>query len=653
MSDTTPSREPTESAVDVSSFAKLTFDILSYLKVTQVNNGLRHSDYDRYRQYSSRRIRRLRLALKFTHPSKQFKPRPVQPEDVSNINFLILVLTESERAWAYSMQLKGELDQDNSRKRFHLLKRLKRAVDHAKHLNELCRARADTKTQLQAESYYTQTLGLYYFEKELHSQALQQFLRAQQLYSELGSVSSADVQGLCEERSASLSDHIRVCKYVAAKGNNTENDEELINITDDSDLSAKLQALKKEKIEHQAKSLDQVEFQGQTIPVANEKTRLLLVQSKQYSEQIKKKQNLAGESKNTGEKGQEDEESADSEHSESALLSKLALNYDEALRIITADITQVKLEQHKANLINLQNYCIVNRINAHIARTNLLANSLRQRYSQQEITNSAAGKGKKRVKPEELVGVYEKLITFIAELVELSEKNKYSQLLTQANSSKTAYNISRIYYLAEFYRRMNKLHESYVLYQRVATLAREVNISSLSPADSALVSAISHEAESSKLVAQASLILAQQHSAEEITAGVEKLKVSSPEKESKTNAAAQGTVVERLDEFFIVNNINELKLVNFPPKLQPAPSKPILFDLAFNAVQFPDLNKRIKVKQAEHKKSEQKQQPNQGKPLAAPAKANKSQEHPAQAAQATSPATQEQSKGFFGRLWGR
>ena len=42
----------------------LSLHVLSTIKNSQMQNGLRHGDYQRYRQYCSRRLHRLRKSLK-------------------------------------------------------------------------------------------------------------------------------------------------------------------------------------------------------------------------------------------------------------------------------------------------------------------------------------------------------------------------------------------------------------------------------------------------------------------------------------------------------------------------------------------------------------------------------------------------------------
>lgn len=46
-----------------------------------MQNGLRHRDYQRYRQYCARRLRRIRKSANFLHgKGKTFLKRPIEPE---------------------------------------------------------------------------------------------------------------------------------------------------------------------------------------------------------------------------------------------------------------------------------------------------------------------------------------------------------------------------------------------------------------------------------------------------------------------------------------------------------------------------------------------------------------------------------------------
>ena len=58
----------------------------------------------------------------------------------------------AERAWSLAMELKQAANTEH-RKRFHLMRRLQKAVKHANELVQLCEAseRCDARTRLEAQ----------------------------------------------------------------------------------------------------------------------------------------------------------------------------------------------------------------------------------------------------------------------------------------------------------------------------------------------------------------------------------------------------------------------------------------------------------------------------------------------------------------------
>lgn len=117
------------------------------IKEAQQQHGLRHGDYQRYRGYCTRRIRRLRKALKFPQGDKRhFKRRDVTLAQVTgkraDERFIHIPLISAERSWAYAMQLKQESNTE-PRKRFHLVSKLRKACVYALQLQELCNVSTD------------------------------------------------------------------------------------------------------------------------------------------------------------------------------------------------------------------------------------------------------------------------------------------------------------------------------------------------------------------------------------------------------------------------------------------------------------------------------------------------------------------------------
>lgn len=120
----------------------MSLTVLHMIKGAQQQHGLRHGDYQRYRGYCTRRIRRLRKALKFPQGDRRhFKKKDVTLQQVtgkdSDEKFIHIPLISAERAWAYAMQLRQEANTE-PRKKFHLVGKLKRASFYSLQLQELC-----------------------------------------------------------------------------------------------------------------------------------------------------------------------------------------------------------------------------------------------------------------------------------------------------------------------------------------------------------------------------------------------------------------------------------------------------------------------------------------------------------------------------------
>ena len=68
----------------------MSFAVLETVKAAQLQNGLRHRDFQRYRQYCSRRLQRLRKSTKFTHgKGKQFINKKVDVETATEARYAL------------------------------------------------------------------------------------------------------------------------------------------------------------------------------------------------------------------------------------------------------------------------------------------------------------------------------------------------------------------------------------------------------------------------------------------------------------------------------------------------------------------------------------------------------------------------------------
>lgn len=68
---------------------------------------MKHTDFNRYRQFCSRKLRRVRKRIGFTHgKGKNYAKKTFSEENVKDAGSLFIPLLDAERAWAYAMEIK-------------------------------------------------------------------------------------------------------------------------------------------------------------------------------------------------------------------------------------------------------------------------------------------------------------------------------------------------------------------------------------------------------------------------------------------------------------------------------------------------------------------------------------------------------------------
>ncbi|OXB81140.1 UNVERIFIED_CONTAM: hypothetical protein H355_005070 [Colinus virginianus] len=254
--------------------------VLQIVKESQQQHGLRHGDFQRYRGYCSRRLRRLRKTLNFKMGNRhKFTGKKVTEEILSDNRYLLLILMDAERAWSYAMQLKQEANTE-PRKRFHLLSRLRKAVKHAEELERLCESnRVDAKTKLEAQAYMAYLTGMLRFEHQEWKAAMEAFNKCKTIYEKLANAFTEEQAVLYNQRVEEISPNIRYCAYNI--GDQSAMNElmqmRLRSGGTEGLLAEKLEALITQTRAKQAATMSEVEWRGRTVPVKIDKVRIFLL----------------------------------------------------------------------------------------------------------------------------------------------------------------------------------------------------------------------------------------------------------------------------------------------------------------------------------------------------------------------------------------
>ncbi|CAL8238209.1 unnamed protein product [Merluccius merluccius] len=544
-------------------------EILQIIKDSQQQHGLRHGDYQRYRGYCSRRLRRLRKTLGFKMGNRhKFTGKKITEEMLSDSRYLLLVLMEAERAWSYAMQLKQEANTE-PRKRFHLMSRLRKAAKHGQKLEKLCESPSiDAKTKLEAQAYTAYLTGMVEFELQEWKPAMEAFNKCKTIYEKLASAFTEELAVLYHQRVEEISPNIRYCAYNIGDQNAINDLMQMRLIGGGGGMMAeKLEALITQTRAKQAATMSEVEWRGRTLPVKIDKARIFLL-------------GLADNEAAIAQASKEDTK----EHLYETLLS-------ECRDTIQAVREELKAEKQRergpdadsgkvSNLQFLHSYLSYIKLCTVVKRNESMAHTL-----QAKLKDPHNDENKRGPKPQDLIRLYEIILQSLAELSTLQGLEEDHTFQKEMALKTLVYKAYRCFFIAQSYVLVKKWSEALVLYERVLKYAKEVQskAKSLGNKDLPDVQELIAEVNAEKYSLQAAAILD--------TEEVNEAPSQHPVKDNTPLCDRLETF--RLDPALVGKQPN---LVHFPPGFQPIPCKPLFFDLALNHVAFPPLDDKVEQK---------------------------------------------------------
>ncbi|XP_030207265.1 signal recognition particle subunit SRP68 [Gadus morhua] len=544
-------------------------EILQIIKDSQQQHGLRHGDYQRYRGYCSRRLRRLRKTLGFKMGNRhKYTGKKITEEMLSDSRYLLLVLMEAERSWSYAMQLKQEANTE-PRKRFHLMSRLRKAAKHGQKLEKLCESPSiDAKTKLEAQAYTAYLTGMVEFELQEWKPAMEAFNKCKTIYEKLASAFTEELAVLYHQRVEEISPNIRYCAYNIGDQNAINDLMQMRLIGGGGNMMAeKLEALITQTRAKQAATMSEVEWRGRTLPVKIDKARIFLL-------------GLADNEAAIAQASNEDTK----EHLYETLLS-------ECRDTIQAVREELKAEKQRergpdadtgkvSNLQFLHSYLSYIKLCTVVKRNESMAHTL-----QAKLKDPHNDENKRGPKPQDLIRLYEIILQSLAELSTLQGLEEDHTFQKEMALKTLVYKAYRCFFIAQSYVLVKKWSEALVLYERVLKYAKEVQSKAKSIGDKELpdVQELIAEVNAEKYSLQAAAIL-----------DTEEVNESPAERPVKDNTP----LCDRLETFRLDPALvgKQPNLVHFPPGFQPIPCKPLFFDLALNHVAFPPLDDKVEQK---------------------------------------------------------
>lgn len=520
-------------------------EILKIIKEAQQQHGLRHSDYQRYRGYCSRRLRRLRKVLKVPQGDRRhFKRKDITVTMVSDDKFLQVPLIMAERAWSYAMQLRQESNTE-PRKKFHLISRLKKAAMYSLKLQDLIEnINCDARTKLEAQAYVAWMNGSLQFELQLWKQAMENLQKAQVVYGNLASALPEAEQVVYKARVEELAPSLRYCAYNIG---DTSAIDDLMQMRGQlsGELMASLDSLIAQTREKQA-STEEVMWRGKSCGTVPPRAAGLIIADSRLNQALEK-----------------------------AIATQAKIDLLEAHLIDCKDALSVVRDHFKTELKNKE----TDKSLASQHLINYLQYIRLSRTMERNLTLVKAAEESEKAKPQDIVRLYE---ATLHNLVEISQLQDDEEFLEEQEAKTKGYRAFRCYYMAQSLASFHRWREAMALYQRSLQ-----HVKNALKHDKLLPATLKEGLCQLEISVEAAQYTAHAHSVLE----------DGQEEESGTNKLAKSKkpLFERLHEYredpaLLTKQPNVYKL---PPPMRSIPCKPLFFDLAFNMVEFPELSHKM------------------------------------------------------------
>lgn len=581
--------------------ASFGLDILHVIKSAQSQHGLRHGDYQRYHGYCTRRIKRVRKVLGFKMgEKKKVTPKVITNAHVTDSRYLLLVVMASERCWSYAMHLK-QLASEDVRKRHHMIQRLKKAAAQAKHLNQLCdeSSSVDARTKLEAKAYSSYINGVFHFECQEWSEAMQLFDTAKTIYSKLCEAKTKEEGALYQQMIDDISPNIRYCAYNIGD-ESAMNDLLQLRSSRKQDvlLADKLDSLVIQVKEQKAMSMSEISWKSHKIPVKNNKVRIFLISLRTFEREI-----------TADEKSREEK---------LEMFEDIVNECKEALLCVRDDIKLDKnLKKAKITDLDLLYSYITYTCNLLTVRRNLLlAEELESKSPARfrVLTDRPSGilstpktpgtqLSTKKVKLSDFIRLYDIILANMLEISNLKGLADNKEVADAIFTQEQSFRALKCFFIAEAFGEQSKWKEAIALYEKVLSHAHQAleRLPKLSPNCEEVFITTNQLDHLVEIIA-----FNKYHTHASAVMQASETKADSKSQDKKESAAV-GFLADNLNHYYDSSEILKtvsgsdqkggLKLTShFPPSFVPAPNKPLFFDLALNHLSFPSLEDKVAPK---------------------------------------------------------
>jgi len=546
-------------------------------------------------------------------------------------------LVQAERAWAHAMDLKNQIEQDmETKKRHQLIRRLSKAVAHTGELVQLTSSRCDARSNLEAEAYSAWMAGTLLLEKETDWEgALTSFLRSKQLLEGLFQVGDFEQRGTCRHFLDQVEPAVRFCEYqISRRGGAAPDTAALLASAAAAGgpgqdvLASKLASLAAEAQAQRAASTSEVSWNGETLPVRDDRCKLAVHSAQELEEQLKT--NTVGSTRSEVEPMVGVEGGVDPRI---ALYDKTINAYSEA-RAAARAAMQLSLqgegaEEARAELEALGRALHGLELQHTIARNLTLAESAEERLGRalrrQLIASSSSGaaakaaakdKSERPVRAEDVARLFDTLVANASELNDLAAAvgGAAGETLMDDCTAKTAhYQAARCVFAAHACLAGGQWPRAAALFQRAEercsqAVAKYNECAIPDTTAKAHLAKLAQQAKAFATVAAAELRAAELQESAAAAEQVDSLALEGRGKSGAIAAAnggkrsreAAGFLSESMDEWeaFIGPGMRDPRIAQLPPPPALVPVRPIVLDNALMCIEPPSVGHRAPKRQA-------------------------------------------------------
>ena len=293
-------------------------EVLEIITRAQREHGLRHRDYARYRGYCARRLARLYKTCDLKHGKGRYQKKPLTADAIASERALLIPLAQSERAWAYAMEIKdaGSVKKKKSDVRSHMVGRFRKAMKHANELAAFCTALGDEQTALEGDAYANYIAGVCGVEQgKDYVGAMSKLLRSKRAYAKLGLLGDQKRLELYRERVEEIEDLVRYALY--KQGRTVDLDE----LEKDAVRDLASNSVFTMEVEAPPEIEDKIRWHAMDFELKNRDARVLIAQAQEHLSKLEALQNPTG-------------------HKWNALFAKAIALYDEARSKLNDDVAK-------------------------------------------------------------------------------------------------------------------------------------------------------------------------------------------------------------------------------------------------------------------------------------------------------------------------